>query len=156
MPSRKDLNDIAYGVVQSFISRNNDLSGYWAIGKLYLAAKESGSSAVELDLMQMETSLSAREFRQTIQHYRTMLDRLLNKKMMTVQWVKKCIIVASFNQDLDKRYHYFQSPIGQPYICTITITDDLGREHSMMVGGFCRPHDPLKEIRSNRFVEEQF
>lgn len=55
-----------------------------------------------------------------------------------------------FNQEFDKRYHYFRSALGQPYICTLTIIDDFGKEHAVSTGGNCLPHDPSREFRSSR------
>ena len=30
--SSKKLKNMAYGIAESFISRNNDIDGYWALG----------------------------------------------------------------------------------------------------------------------------
>ena len=39
MAKSKELKNIASGLYGSFISRNNDVRGYWGVGKLCLAAQ---------------------------------------------------------------------------------------------------------------------
>lgn len=39
MPRRSELNGVASDIVRSFVSRNNDLRGYWALGMLCVYAK---------------------------------------------------------------------------------------------------------------------
>ena len=50
MPHRI-LKGLANGVVETFMSRNNDVSGYWGIGQLYREALDQQRSEVALDLV---------------------------------------------------------------------------------------------------------
>lgn len=155
MPRRNELKNIANGIVSSFNSRNNDVSGYWGIGKLCRAATENGTSFVMIDLLNTRISLNTNEFGAQINRYREMLQRLTSKGSIPASWITKAIIVTSFNQEFDKHYHFFRSALGQPYICTITITDDLGKEYVVTAGGNCLPHDPSREAMSNRANDYQ-
>jgi hypothetical protein len=47
----KNLKGIAGGILGSFLSRNNDLDGYWGMGILRLLAQEHGVEMVYLDLL---------------------------------------------------------------------------------------------------------
>jgi len=146
---RTALKGALHDIVTSFISRNNDLSGYWGIGKLCLAAKESGTSEIKLDLLNTNSSLNRIEFEAMVRHYREMLQGILVRKSIPASWIAKANIVISFNQENDKRYHFFQSALGEPYICRLELTDDHGKSYSITAGGHCRPHDPSKESRRN-------
>jgi hypothetical protein len=155
VPRRNELKNVANGIVSSFNSRNNDVSGYWGIGKLCRAAKENGTSFVIIDLLNTRVSLNTNEFDAQIIHYRKMLQRLTSKRSIPASWITKAIIVTSFNQEFDKRHHYFRLALGRPYICTLTITDDLGKEYAVATGGNCLPHDPSREAMSNRANDSQ-
>ncbi|TDK66393.1 hypothetical protein [Sapientia aquatica] len=144
---RNALNGICHDILMSFISRNNDLSGYWGIGMLCLAASENNTQSVALDLLNNKASLISNEFDAMVNHYREMLFMLLGKRSIPASAISKVTLVTSFNQGNDERYHYFQSALGQPYICTIEMFDTLGRGHSITAGGHCKSHDPSKESR---------
>lgn len=47
---RNALKSIAAGVLGSFVSRNNDFNGYWAIGQLYSIALRSPARTVSISL----------------------------------------------------------------------------------------------------------
>ncbi len=49
MARRRQLKGIAGNLAQWCLSRNFDSEGYWAVGKLYAAAKELGVSEIVFD-----------------------------------------------------------------------------------------------------------
>lgn len=51
MARRKELGNIAQGIVSSFVSRNNDYDGYWELAKLYDLSKDSDGGEVSIDLL---------------------------------------------------------------------------------------------------------
>jgi hypothetical protein len=51
MPRGARLTNIARGLCGSFVSRNNDLDGYWSIGKLRSLADRYGRAAVLIDVL---------------------------------------------------------------------------------------------------------
>jgi len=62
MGSRKEFKAIAHGLVESFISRNNDVSGYWGIGKLYSHIVSTGVKDLKIDLIQRTIEPKNEEF----------------------------------------------------------------------------------------------
>ena len=51
MPRRKEIKGIAAGFVSHFISRINDINGYWAMGILHKYALNNLSTSVEIDVL---------------------------------------------------------------------------------------------------------
>ena len=51
MSSRKQLKGIAAGLASTFVSRNNDLDGYWAVGVICAEAYEQGAEQVRFRLL---------------------------------------------------------------------------------------------------------
>jgi len=51
MAHRIELSNIATGVLGSFVSRHNDIGGYWALGLLDREALSSGRAKTTLELL---------------------------------------------------------------------------------------------------------
>ncbi|MGV3525495.1 MAG: hypothetical protein ACO1RX_14790 [Candidatus Sericytochromatia bacterium] len=51
MVQRHALQAIAHNLLGAFLSRNNDLQGYWAVGKLFAFALEKQQPALVWDLL---------------------------------------------------------------------------------------------------------
>ena len=55
------MRGIAAGTAQRFVSRNNDVRGYWALGILYKTAVDAGTDTLVLNLCSGESSPSFAE-----------------------------------------------------------------------------------------------
>jgi len=80
MPHRNELKGISAGIASSFISRNNDVDGYWAIGILYKIASESGDNKFTLNLLSGESSPNFKYSNRVSQPYHNYLINQLEKK----------------------------------------------------------------------------
>ena len=76
MPRGAHLTNVASNLCGSFASRNNDLDGYWAIGKLRSLAERNGQTTVLLDLLASSTQPSSSELAPVLAHYRGLLAKL--------------------------------------------------------------------------------
>lgn len=54
MPSRRIFKSIAHNLLGSFVSRNHDFNGYWALGQLYTISHEAQTLCVVIDLLTAE------------------------------------------------------------------------------------------------------
>ena len=150
MAKRRELKNIACGIISSFNSRNNDVDGYWGIGKLYKFSISKSTDTVMMDLLNKTTSPQTGEFDLLLSHYYDMLLNQVSSRRLTMDWIVKATITVSFDQEYQKIHHYWGSAIGKPCICKCEIIDDNGRIHSGVIGNNCRPHDPKREQRSAR------
>jgi len=62
MSQRNALKGIAYGLVSTFTSRNNDLNGYWSLGMLRLYAQQQRTDAVLIDLLSTNRDIPSNAF----------------------------------------------------------------------------------------------
>ncbi len=124
MARRTELKGIACGMLGRFNSRNNDVDGYWGIGKLCRAANEYGTSSVVIDLLTAQT--------------------------IPASWIAMPTIELDFKPEFNSQHHFFRSAVGRPYLSTLRITDDLGKSYAVTAGGNCLPHDPRNERRAIR------
>ncbi|MEM7430484.1 MAG: hypothetical protein AAF351_00965 [Pseudomonadota bacterium] len=145
MARRKELANVVHGLYGSFISRNNDVDGYWGIGKLCAFASEAESGTVRIDLFSKTCEPATSEFQQLIEYY---WSKLLSYPPSRFAVAAKIDINFEPPRPEEKRV-----PIntwGSLFELTVTITDDKGRAYSRSGHGRCAPHDPKLESRRSR------
>lgn len=155
---RKELKSYCSGLLQSFVSRNADVDGYWAMGKLYAYAKRVDSLTIRLNLLDgsIEPSVSpsfwqfgVHDFTALATRYLTMLRSTMARRGAPDQWLQHAVITIEFESP-----HAVSTvvPIGpsKPYRCTLTLIDDLSKVHECYVDGLCWVHDPVRESQGMR------
>lgn len=133
MARRKELQGICNDLLDSFVSRNNDLNGYWALGKFqtYLQLK----ALPKLTFLLVGATNEKSPFPQTQKYYRQAFDRHLSIRNMPSSWIRNA------NLCVRKR-----SPTELE--CRLSVTTYLGREFSATARVFARLHDPRNELCS--------
>ncbi len=77
MGHRKELKNIANGIIFSFKSRNNDVDGYWELGKLYSYAKSCGVNSIKLNLLDLSINPDSRNFNDLLLFWRAKLGLIV-------------------------------------------------------------------------------
>ena len=147
MAGRKRLKGVADGLLGSFRSRNNDVDGYWGLGKLYKFAVDLEIKTVIIDLKMRTMSPSSDEFEPMITFFGEMFDRLLDKHNVSPDRVSSVKIVVVFEAEYVHVHHFRGSGIGKPCNIRCDIEDDRGHHHVAHAYLNCRPHDPLRESK---------
>ncbi|MFB0583439.1 hypothetical protein [Aeromonas salmonicida] len=84
MGHRKELICVASGIINSFSSRNNDIDGYWGLGKLYKAIEPVESKVVSIELITKVATPNIDELNMTSLSYSKIFIKLLgNKKYLS-------------------------------------------------------------------------
>jgi len=147
MPRRKELKNIASGILGSFISRNNDVVGYWGIGQLNLHAHRQSVTKVCIELISCSISPPNTLFSKLVSGYRDVLIARLNKMDIHPSWVAAAIIELDFKPDVPFQF-VPMTTWGTLFKLTVSITDDRGIKHAVTSYGYSGSHDPKKETRS--------
>ena len=147
MAKRKTLKGIAHGLLGTFVSRYNDINGYWGLGVLRQLADKRSLQSLELDLLGSNTEHPVLKDVET--RYRTWLLETLPKVRIAPTQIAQAEIRIFFAEEIDFP-DAVRSTRGKPYKCTVTITRRDGVAVSAERIGYCGPHDPSKEHRSNR------
>ncbi|PHS13773.1 MAG: hypothetical protein COA78_06700 [Blastopirellula sp.] len=137
MARRKELKNIAAGIVGSFISRNNDIDGYWGIGKLYSFAKLKQVEMVQLDLLNLTITPASKKFVSLVNLWNSKLTNHLERRDIPSSWIQSVIVTAKFNEEYDQMYHLWRSVPGDNCICTCEIKVDNGRVYLATVSTNC-------------------
>lgn len=145
MGRRKEFKSIATSLTDSFISRNNDVGGYWGIGKLYSEILKIENMSIQIDLINKSISSENDEFIPLIDTYSEKLFRQLRVRRINIDFLKSALITLnglpneptlSLGQIAPNRIH-----------CKCIITDDLGKKYQHARNVWCRPHDPQRELK---------
>jgi len=147
MAKRKELKNIASGLYGSFISRNNDVRGYWGVGKLCLAAQRHHTNVVHLDLLSQSNSLMSAEFDKLVVGYQDKLQKHLESRHLPSKCVVSAVIQLDFSPEYPERYVPIETR-GNLFKLSVLIIDDRGKDHRVEGFSYCGSHDPSKELKS--------
>jgi hypothetical protein len=96
MPKRRYYRGAASRLLLAFVHRNNDVDGYWALGKLYKHALKSKTSDVCVDLLAKTISPPSIEFVGMIDHFQRLLADLFAGQKLSDEWLKSAIVRLEF------------------------------------------------------------
>lgn len=150
MGHRKELICVASGIINSFSSRNNDIDGYWGLGKLYKAIEPVESKVVSIELITKVATPNIDELNMISLSYSKIFIKLLGNKKIPIHWVISATITSEFEAEYQPHHHFWRRDLGKPCNLTCTIIDDMGNNHTAKAYVNCLPHNPNKELRSTR------
>lgn len=150
MPRSARLKNIASGLCGSFVSRNNDLYGYWSLGKLRLLAEQRGQKTVLLNLLTSSMQPSNSEFTTILGRYSRLFAKLMKLSHVRAEEVTAASISIDFSPPPWPRPRYIDPECGDQFILTVTIEAYDRAPGIVHHASYCRPHDPDKESRSTR------
>jgi hypothetical protein len=139
MISLRRLRHVAGGLNDSFIHRNNDVGGQWALGLLYLEAP--ADLRVRLDLLEHTALPRTRIAEHVARSYGAFLLRAAIKKGIRLDELAIATIELRFNvsdAQLPAAPGIF---VGDPFVCTVTLVLHDGRMASAKRPGRCRRHE---------------
>ena len=148
MPRRRELKNIASGVYGSFISRNNDVGGYWGIGKLCLLAQQHETNIIRLNLLAESIFPASAEFHRLVAGYHSFLQKHLVARHLPKNWATSAIIELDFKAVPPSGKHIPIVTWGSLFKLTVAITDDMGKNYTITGYSYCGPHNPKKESKS--------
>jgi len=143
------LNGVAAGLASSFVSRNNDVGGYWALGQMKALALGHGSEPVTIHLAPLGDN-SDLLLEEIAANYNKMLGRLLEAAGLPADSVSLATISTRFRLTQDEAARVTPHTRGEPFASEVTLVDRRGRAHAARSVSTCAPHDPWRERRSAR------
>jgi hypothetical protein len=140
-------------MLEAFVSRNNDVGGYWGMGKLYSHALENNVLSVAIDLIAKSISPHTDEFAGLISQCSAALWQQCEARDIPASWIKDARINITFKFDLKQGQPPPKQTRGDLFECVFEIEDDLGHRYAASRLGWCAPHDSMWETRSARPVD---
>lgn len=148
MTRRGELKDVSAGLLGSFVSRNNDVDGYWGLGLLRTLADRSGLNLLRFDLKAGSAEPDDPVALRIAQTYGDKFKHHLARRRIPSDVVVKAEITVQF--ELDTTPIAVARACEKPARCTVFLLDRRNREHRGSTSTTCAPHDPGRETRSAR------
>ncbi len=148
----KTLRHVAYGLRDAFVGRNDDLDGYWALGKLYAAADPATTSVV-LDLVDGGALPPAPDCLALARRHAEFLAQALAAHGIPRHALARAEILVEFDIVPEVSIPRLSPQVARPadpFRCTVTLGDHAGRLAQARTWGYCWRHDPQRESRRNR------
>jgi hypothetical protein len=143
---------VAHDVSASLASRNDDLSGYWTIGRLLARALATGDTRYEIDLVCGESrpSLKGSPLGTIPPAWAEVFWRNVGHQKLARARIGSATAILDF--DLSKGRASVTHGAPEEYALTlrVEVTDDRGHAYSGAAEAWAFPHDPGVEFRSAR------
>lgn len=157
MPTRKELKGIAAGIAGHLVSRNADIDGYWAMGVLYKKASKNNTNCFILNLLTGLSSPSSGFSIRLAMPFKKFLLQQIQKRWHDEHLITDAEIKIEFNVPVTKKHiEVLERTWGEPFTCCVSLTDDLNKRHTYTVYGWCAEHNPMKECRSTRPLQQNY
>lgn len=131
----------------SFVSRYNDVDGYWGIGQLYRHAQAVGCGAVSIDLLGRTMYPAGERFQHIIDGYADMLVTQLAGQRIPIEWLLSARVAIAFGETSETPQLFETAADGDPFVCGVHLEDDTRNMRSVITSGRCRPHGVSRENR---------
>lgn len=152
MRKRKEIKGIAAGFVSHFISRNNDIDGYWGLGILYRHAARNRTNKVEIDLIAGTMNPKSNSLQSSVGRWHDLIKHMFRKQEFPLTWLVSAHLTVTFDtkfvdESLPKSMRAYR---GDPFTCTIELMDDENQKRVITASGRCRKHNRFRESKSAR------
>ncbi|MGO4567793.1 hypothetical protein AB4Z52_22750 [Rhizobium sp. 2YAF20] len=134
MARRKQFKGICHDILETFISRYNDLDGYWALGQYLGFLVDCNERQIQFNLRSAITLPDNAGFGASAAYYRGAIFRLMDANAMPRNWFADAYVTFSI--------------IGPAKaLCEIEVVSDLGKAYRCDRIVNVRPHNPSREQR---------
>lgn len=148
--ARSNLQGIANGLLGAFVSRNNDIDGYWGLGMLRSEAAQARQQEITINLLIEQTGTSA--VRTCSVRYRKWLEAILSKQHLELRDLSVAAITIRFADSFDDFPGLVKDTRGLPYMCSVELRRPSRKMYVSTKIGVCALHDPSKDRRSTRVL----
>ena len=138
MARRREIQGVCNDLLESFVSRNNDIKGYWAQGIYQAHMCRTGQAAIIFPLIPVTNESEGHPFEETINFYRDRIFSTMEARKIPTDWLAEAVLVvhstASNKLRVDAR-----------------LISDLGHSFTSRKHVAARMHDERTEHRSRRW-----
>lgn len=145
MLRKSEIRNIAHGLLGTFVSRNNDIDGYWGLGILREVANETGQTKIEIDLL--DENAQDHRIQACKVHQRKWLAEMIERKGGEIEALSEARICVRFVDSFDEYPNLPRYTRGLPFECTVQVGTEPQNICSAVEIGVCAPHDPDKDLR---------
>ena len=146
------MKGIGANVARRFISRNNDVDGYWALGVFYRLCSNHDVKTFSLDLLSGASSPEANFSGAVAAPFRDLLYTQMRNNGLAEEQLVAAFAEVEFDLEPTLIEQRCKKAWGDPFNCHIVLVDDLGTRRTCTIRGCCWMHDAAREHRSARAI----
>lgn len=146
--AKSNFQNIVNGLLGTFVSRNNDIDGYWGLGILRSTVEARGGQQVEINLLSADSQNGPIELSK--KKYRSWLEKSLTKQGLAISSLSVAQIKVRFATSFEEFPEVIKDTRGLPYECTVEIGRGAEKLYAARKVGVCATHDPSKDRKSTR------
>ena len=148
MIARRKFNHTAAGLLSKFLTRYNDVDGYWALGVLYTEARAS-ANRVELDMLGGTAHPASPVCIDVARSWALHLRQALARHGVSPEALATASLAIEFGlPPRPRRPGHIE--YGDPFLCSLRLVSRDGREFARQERGHCMPHEAFRGRRSMR------
>lgn len=136
MARLRNLNNVAAGLLGTFMSRYNDIAGHWAMGILR-ADHPGGSGTTTLSLLERRAVPASPATALAVENYALRLQAMLAHHALAPGHLLAAQIRIEFDAAVQIPRWRSVSWYGEPFRCTVTLTDVRGTVRTVSGVGRC-------------------
>lgn len=140
MARLRNLNNVAAGLLGTFMSRYNGIAGHWAMGVLR-ADHPGGSGTTTLSLLEPRAVPATLATALTVENYALRLRAMLAHHDLAPSHLQAAQIRIDFDAAVPIARTGGMSSYGEPFRCTVTLTDLRGTVRTVSDVGRCAVDD---------------
>lgn len=151
MIARRKFNHAAAGLLSKFLTRYNDIDGYWALGVLYSEAR-AFDKRVEIDILNGRAQPDLPACMSVARSWALHLREALGRHGIAPDALAAATISLEFGvAPMPKLPSYpNHHNYGADFLATLCLQARDGRAFSRRDRGYCMPHDEFWGRRSTR------
>mgnify|MGYP001603868109 CR=1 FL=1 len=134
MARRIELLGISHDILAAFVSRNNDLNGYWALGQLRNTMERHRTDRMVMTLTGKNHVQQDPECLGLSERFSTMLRKHVSSRQLKQDWVQQVRLTVEMVASDRMR-------------CSLQVVTDLGRSFNQRRDVVVRRHDPAREFK---------
>ena len=134
MARRTELKGICNDLLSAFISRNNNLDGYWTLSQCRAWLEEEETSTIKVFLVGKVVTNEKPQVAALSQYFNAALTTMLSRHKLNLGWVKNGYITITMEN-------------ANQLQCSMVLISDLGRKFQSTRSLVVHSHDPSRELR---------
>ncbi len=147
MARRRELYGIGIDWLNAFVSRNNDVDGYWGIAMLRESMHKHKIETLQIDVSKPSIEVDDQLFENMLLSYWELWRTLIVNRGLRLGYVKASQLTITSKQ-LENLLIDSKEPLEM--ICQLDITSDLKTHYQIKQSILCRRHNRNTDIRSGR------
>jgi len=158
MPSHKILKSVSHNFGHSFVSLMNYIETDYFLGLLLTEMRKTGLNKLKVDILKNESKpkeLLTIKIRKSISYRIKWFPDLVKNSGSSMDFINSAEMTIEFDLTTSRFYTQDSRFVENPYICTIKIIDDNGKEYKKDQKGWWFPEVLDRKTKIKNWLQQK-